>query len=369
MQIADLEILQGQAQYPSITITLPTHRTFPEKEKDPVRVKNLIREVEDRLLQEYEARDIQDIMQKLWDLADSIDHNHNLEGMMIIANREVAKVYKLPTRLEEKVTVAEDFLVRDLLLAQSRVQSYWVLTLAENPTRLFHADNDQLQEVQDYGFPFVNEDPGTRMTLDTRYGTKPDSERDEHLRIFFRNIDAGLKQALDLEDLPVVLLGVDKNLGFFKEVAQNYGKVLTVIEGNHDLDTADNTALKLSALVWPRVQEVMHEQTHNNVAQSIDDAVSSNTFFTDLNDIWVATLDGRGAKLFVEEGFSFTAKVSEDGRSITVVDEPEAYRNREVLHDAVNRIIEHMLQTSGEVIFVEPGRLGDSRQMFLTLRY
>ena len=105
------------------------------------------------------------------------------------------------------------------------------------------------------------------------------------------------------------------------------------------------------------------------MAQSIDDAVSSNTFFTDLNDIWVATLDGRGAKLFVEEGFSFPAKVSEDGRSITVVDEPEAYRNREVLHDAVNRIIEHMLQTSGEVIFVEPGRLGDNRQLFLTLRY
>jgi len=43
MNRQDLAGLQRAQTYPCLTITLPTHRTWPDNRQDAIRVKNLVR--------------------------------------------------------------------------------------------------------------------------------------------------------------------------------------------------------------------------------------------------------------------------------------------------------------------------------------
>ena len=44
----DIRLLQAVRLYPSVTITLPTHRTSPDNKQDPIRVRNLVTEATNR---------------------------------------------------------------------------------------------------------------------------------------------------------------------------------------------------------------------------------------------------------------------------------------------------------------------------------
>jgi hypothetical protein len=58
MNRSDLRQLQGVNEYPSLSILLPTHRTAPDNQQDPIRVKNLVAEAKNRLLGEFSQREI-----------------------------------------------------------------------------------------------------------------------------------------------------------------------------------------------------------------------------------------------------------------------------------------------------------------------
>lgn len=49
----DILLLQQIRGYPAITVTLPTHRTTPQDQQDPVRVKNLVKQAVTWLLPEF----------------------------------------------------------------------------------------------------------------------------------------------------------------------------------------------------------------------------------------------------------------------------------------------------------------------------
>ena len=48
----DVLALQQISGYPALTITLPTHRTSPDNQQDPIRLRNLVTQATDRLLAE-----------------------------------------------------------------------------------------------------------------------------------------------------------------------------------------------------------------------------------------------------------------------------------------------------------------------------
>ena len=48
--------LLSESDYPSVTITLPTHRTAPDNEKDRIRLKNLADDARDLINAELRGR-------------------------------------------------------------------------------------------------------------------------------------------------------------------------------------------------------------------------------------------------------------------------------------------------------------------------
>ncbi|WP_322496885.1 hypothetical protein [Chloroflexus sp.] len=94
MNINDVKLLQSIRSDPSLTITLPTHRTSPDNKQDPIRVKNLVTAAANRLTDTYGKRAVEPILRRLEALAGDIDYRYTLDGLAIVCqSRHIVAVY------------------------------------------------------------------------------------------------------------------------------------------------------------------------------------------------------------------------------------------------------------------------------------
>lgn len=357
----EIHLLQQMKGYPSLTITLPTHRSSPENRQDPIRVKNLVEQATNRLLAEFSKREIAPLLDRLEKLIQGIDFRYTLDGLALFANRDFARAVQLPFSLKERVHIDETFFTRDLVFAMNRTPRYWVLVLSEKPTRLYEATRDNLIEIQDGGFPLTHEGPGGEQSLPGGFGIKKSAYRDEYHRKFFRQVDNAFKPFLADDPLPIVVVGVDRFLAFFDEVTDNKSSVLVAVKGSHD----KTSAYELGELIWPQVKEALAEQ-RQQVLSELDAAIGARKSVSTIDEVWRFAKEGRGHLLLVEEDFHFPAKLDESGGHLLPADDLAASGT---MDDAVDQIVEMVLSKQGRVVFLNNGQLAEHQRIALILRY
>lgn len=361
MNLHDINLIQQNKGYPSLTITLPTHRSAPENRQDPIRVKNLVEQATNRLLEEFNKRDIEVLIGRLQALAEEIDYRNTLDGLALFINHDFARVLYLPFTLKERVAIDETFFIRDLVFAMNRTPRYWVLALSEKPTRLFEATRENLVEISEGGFPMTHERPGGEESLPGGFGVRKSAYRDERHRQFFRDIDAALRPFLLEDPIPLAVVGVDRYLSFYKEVSDHKKAFIATLNGSHDKTSAH----ELGKLVWPLVKVKLAEE-RQQVLGELDKAIGERKFASTVGEVWRAAHEGRGRLLLVEEDYHYPARVDKSGAHLTPAEDVTA---PDVLDDAVDEIISAVLEKQGKVVFVENGQLKDHDRIALILRY
>lgn len=357
----DLLTLQQTSGYPSLTITLPTHRTSPDNRQDPIRLRNLSSQATQRLLSEFNKREIEPILTRLDNLVAKVDYHYLLDGLALFVNRDFVGSYNLPFTLPERVVVAETFLTRDLVFAMNRTPRYWVLVLTEKPTRLFEGAHDTLVEVKEGGFPVVHEGPGGATALPGGFGIKKSAYRDERHRQFFRTVDGLLKPFIADDPLPLVVVGVDRYQSFFNEITGHKNLILATLQGSH----AKISAPRLAKLVWPLVESGLAEKRKRYLAE-LDKAISEKKVVSTVGEVWRLANEGRGSLLLVEEDFHYPGRLDESGTHLLPADDPN---QPGVIPDAVDDIIETVLAKGGRVVFTPNGQLDLHQRIAMTLRY
>lgn len=360
MNRIELKVLQTIRGYPSISILLPTHRTFPENKQDPIRVKNLVIEAGNRLLQEFSKREAEPLLSRLQAIAEEVDYQYALDGLAIYVNRDFARKYYLPFTIKERVVIDETFATRDLVFALNRTYRYWVLSLSEQPTRLYEATRESLIEVTENGFPLTHQGPGGETALPGGPGVQKSAYRDERHRQFFRNIDAELTKVLKEDDLPVVLVGVDRYLSFYNEITQNKQNIVASLTGSHD-KTSDH---ELGKLVWPLAKEAF-AGIRQDALRKLDDAIGARRLASTVERVWMTALTGNTELLLVEEDFHYPGIINEH-QQIEAVNDPTIL---EATDDVVNEVIATVLAKGGKVVFVENGTFKHHNRIALITRY
>ena len=357
----EIRLLQQIRQYPCVTITMPTHRTSPENRQDPLRLKNLVTEAENRLLSEFGKRDVEAVLGRLDRLVADVDFRNTTDGLALFANQDFARVVYLPFSAKEGVTIDETFATRELVYGLNHSSRYWVLVLSEKPTRLYEGANETLTEIQDEGFPMVHTGPGGEAPLPSGFGKRPSALRDDSHRQFFRQVDAALRSFLLDDPLPLVVMGVDRYLAFFNEVSAHMGAVAATVTGNYDTASPH----QLRQIAWPLVLQHLAETRQEALAR-LDRAMGERKFASTVGEVWRLAHEGRSDTLLVEEDFHYPARVDETGMHLSPADDPTAPG---VNDDAVDDIIETVLDKQGKVIFLPNGALAQHERITLILRY
>ena len=232
----DLESLLAVTEGPCISLFMPLHRTGPETQQDPVRFRNLVREVEERLrilgVGAPEARRLLEPVETVLPYIQEL--RHRSDGLAVFRSEGLFHYSLLPLTFKESVIVAHRFHVRPFLPLFTMDGRYYVLALSQNAVRLFQGSRFSISEIDPRGLPGdlgeTLRDDNSRKNLSVRsqpsggegnlktvfYGEKKDF-KDDILR-YFRRIDRGVADLLKDEQAPLVLAGVEYLLPLYREV-------------------------------------------------------------------------------------------------------------------------------------------------------
>ncbi len=346
---------------------------MPEREKDPIKVKNAVNEAKERLLKEFSQREVEDVFERLDRVAKNLDYKHMLDGLAIFVNAEWDGVYYLPFPVEDRVHINHGFTTRDLVRTLNRLPRYWVLALGAKPTRLYYGVGDSLTEVTEpatdhmgelkNGFPYEytgsNRD-SVIMAVDK--GHKDADYLDDHISNFFRTVDNLLHRFISVEPLPLIVVGEDRNISYFKHVSDHTKYIVGTVPGEYKREPKR----KLETRVWEDVQTYLKEQREKKLS-AFHEAIGSGNHTFGLNSIWWTCRQGRVQDLLVEEGYSVPGVVNPDNPDDLIV--YEDHETPGICDDLVDLIIEKKKKKGGSVTFVEEGKLKDYEHIAAILRY
>lgn len=366
MKSQDLAQLQAHKEYPSVSILLPIYADSPDnRQQTPIRVKNLVRQAEERLHSEFSDRDLTALHSQLHDLLLQVDSGEAAHGLALFASPSFSKLIHLPFPVQERVSVNHGFLTRDLVVASKQNQRYFVLSLTEKHACLYEGLRDHLREIETHDFPVSRAIEGVETELPGTYGVEPTALHDGEEREYFNRVEHALEAIMAQKKFPLVLAGTTRTVAYFDEVTHHKGKpkfeTIARLTGNYERLPRRELATK----VWPLVEEGLKSGL-SRAKERLGEASANNHKAAGLRYVWRAAHEGRVDTLLVEEDYFQPARIKDN--TLHFVNDG-ARDGHGAPEDAVDDTISAVMNAGGTVLFYPADELADCERIAAILRY
>lgn len=368
----ELSLLQKEKGNICISIIVPTHKLSPDRRTDPLQLEKAIQKVKEYLQSKYTGVNINPLIQSIDELYGNIDFNRNAEGIGLFVSADVKKLVHFFFPVKEKVNIGDAFEVRDWLYQAYYNVPYYVLLLSEKEVKLFNARLNTVTEITDDHFPNKNiaEYEYNRPTRGSSYvghAFVKEFEKDksvmEEIRFesFFRQADDLLNSYL-ANEVPLIVAGDNKNLSYFRKITHHEKHIACYIPGNYLLSTEN----ELGKLTW-KAMKLFLDNGKERLISEFTEKIGRGLGMNGIQNIWKAAFEGRGLKLLVEKDFSVTGFIKNKDQYQLFLHPPK--KTHHVLPDAVNNVIEMVLEKNGEVVIMENDSLKEFERIALITRY
>src|SRR5699024_1402341 len=337
-EFAHLSTLLERQEGPCLSLYQATHRSHPDNAQDPIRFKNLVKNLEESLASTYKKNEYEPLLQRFHELADDFDFwQHTLDGLAIFANKDDFRFMLLQRPTPDFAVVSDSYHVKPLLRQTQTLDRFQVLCLTRAAAQLFEGNRDALDHVvTEEGFPDTLDDtsisehqPSTlnlssyRLGAASRggvamfhgHGGRSDAIETQTLS-YFREVDkAVIEQVSRPSGLPLVLVTLAENQGEFRKLSNNNQLVEQGI-------SIDPTALKIEDLhkrCWEIIQPIANERAAGAISafkQKFGTGLASDN----PQEVLGAILDGRVETILVSAEKRIAGRIQREERSIELLD-------------------------------------------------
>lgn len=380
-----------QTKRPRVSIYYPTHRGGPETRQDPIRLKNLLRQAEERLKDLGHEAEAESILRPARDLIPDIDFwRHLQEGIAIFATPDDFRYFHLPYTVPEIAVASRDFYLKPILPLFSGNDQFFILTISKNQANLYQANRYSIHKVEVPEFPdgmteALQYDEGEKQlqqrsfgpTIGPRGGSmgeqgatifhgqggEKEIHRDELLR-YFKAIDRALKRHLNGSQLPLVLAGVDYYFSLYRQVNSYSALIDEGVAGGVEAMPEKELHEKAWRLVKPHLnpEEKKAIQRFERVAYNNGDASKNTT--RELEAAVIAAFEGRIDSLVIPREAEVWGEFDEETEEVQR-ESNGARRERELLDFAAMQTVLH----GGDVFLVPQERMPPDAEVAALLRY
>ena len=357
---ADVLALQAVQQYPAVSVLASTDVAAKMTPANRATLRELCNEAEQRLQDELGMAIAAAVRAELEDLyRDAINRPTRAAVALYVSDRH-RSAWSLPLPVTDRCVIDPTFATRDLVRTVHRTPRHVVLVLTDREARLFDGLGQTL--LPPFTGPFPLHAAGTprhprsaptgrtgRATLDGPTGDA-----------FYRAVDRALGTYLSVHPAPLVLVGAPRTLTAFTHLSRNLSRLAGTVKGSH----ARTPLPVLAALIRPVLDSYLLSRQAEALAL-LDQRTSARRVVTGIQGVWLAARAERPEMLAVEQGLFYPARVSSDGDYLQLATDIE---HPEVLDDAVDEVIETVLQRGGWVALVGDGKLATYDRIALTLR-
>ena len=365
---------------PCLSLYLPTHRHHPENKQDPIRFGNLVKSLEQSLLQAHSAADTRDLLEPLRALAsDAAFWNHTTDGLAVFVARGSFRVYTLSRTVRALAVVADSFHTKPVARLLQTVDRYQVLGLNLHEVKLFEGNRDALHEVElAAGVPrTITEALGDQLTephltvasyggvgggttaMHHGHGGKPAAVESDAER-FFRAIDrAILEHHSRPTKLPLMLASLSEHHALFRKVSHNPFLTAEAMDVHPD-------AISRSALVdraW-KLAQPHYASRIKAMADQYREAVAKDHGTGDLDAAGRAAASGRVATLLVQADRQIPGRLDAATGVVTPAD---------LSHPGVDDLLDDLaalaMERGGEVFVVPTEHMPTDTGVAVVFRY
>lgn len=253
--------LAGERGGTRVSLFLPTHRAGPQIERNRIRLKNLLRRVEQELHPDSA------ILEPARALVDGTSFWHRpSDGLAVFIGPDGVHHVRVPLRLPETAAIGDRFLVGPLLPLLTADRQFYVLALSQDDIQLFRGSRYDLEEVSLDGLPlalwltmprrqqqvhaFVADRGGAGARAVFHGGS---TDQTALVRQHFRRVDRALRDVVGDGDVPLVLAGVRSTQDLYRQVSTYPNLVAGGVEGS----TRDMSPQVLHRQAWPLAAPVL----------------------------------------------------------------------------------------------------------------
>jgi hypothetical protein len=386
LTLEQLKLLAQQAQNPSISIYLPTHRAGQDTQQDPIRFKNLLREAERQFLDSgIKPREVSALLQSAQALLDdSFFWRHQRDGLAVFIAPDDFHYYHLPFRVEELLVIARSYYVKPILPLFTNNGHYYILAISQDEVRLFEGTRHTVGQIdlpegipQNLDEALAADDP--EKQLQVRTGTSPstseggmragmfhghgpgDEEQKARIERYLNLVDAGLKEILRDQRAPLVLAGVDYLLPIYRQVSE----YATLMEDGISGSPEELRPEELQKQAWPIVESYFRQEMEK-VIEEYQQLANTEKATDQLEVIVAAAFYGRVDKLILAVGTQMWGIFNRDTGKVVHYQEGQSKEDDLPLLDFAAM---QTLHNGGSVYTLEPGEMPTDSPVIAVFRY
>jgi len=363
-----------------VSLFMPTHRVGRELEQDPIRLKNLLREVEQRLQDKgLRSPDVREMLKPAQHLLQEPGFWRNQsDGLAVFFTPETFHYYRLPLPFEELVVISNRFHLKPLLPFFASDGHFYILALSQNQIRLLEGTRHTVDEINLESMPqsmaealqFERFDKQSQFHTGTSaahtgdragvfHGHDPSDEEKNALLRWFHKIDDELPNVLVGRQSPIVLAGVEVLFPLYKKANSYPHLVEEGIPGSPEALRPE----ELHAQAWPLVQPFFMQAQEQAVAQYRQLSGTGQTT-TDVKEAVLAAHQGRVEALFVALGVQVWGAIDLSTNTVHVHEDHEPADE-----DLLDLAAVQTLLNGGIVYAVEPEQVPEHAPLAAVFRY
>ncbi|WP_114748463.1 baeRF3 domain-containing protein [Pleomorphovibrio marinus] len=311
---------------PCLSLYMPTHRHHPDNRQDPIHYKNLLKEMEQSLLQKYSSGETEAFLAPLEELVENPEFwNQGLDGMAVFSSPKLNKMVKLPISVESLAIVADSFHTKPLRKYLQSTDRYHLLGLSRHEIALFEGNRHSLDEIElTAEIPKTIEDAlGEEMTdehltvasyggaggessaMHHGHGGKKD-QVDLDAEKFFRVVAKAVEENISKpHGLPLILAALTEHHHLFQKVNKNVALLPEGIQVNPSSVSKE----KLAELAW-EVMEPAYLANLKSYSEQFSQAKALGKGSDDYKELAVAAVEGRIGTLLVEADRIIAARIT-----------------------------------------------------------
>ncbi len=355
------ELIEAVQYRPAISIIMPFEPKMSLKTEIIHSLKVAGDKVERELQENYPDEMGRLVLHRLRDIFSHLNFNTHKKSIAIYVSPVFEKVLYLDIAVKEKIIVDESFEIRDLVYSKKQLHKYLVLLLSGKESRMYLGNSATLVRIvsntPESVAAYVNDAP-------ERVANFSDMQDRKEIVVdkFLHHIDNSLDIILNAYQLPLFVLGTEKIMGRFKSLSRHTGAIIDYVPGNYEEAGADQLIeiLKPYIMDWKKVKQ-------KDLLNQFEEAAGKKKLAVGMRDVWREAMRLKGRLLVVEKNYMYAAQRGSSEEVIYKVAEP--YNRFSYIKDAVDDVIEKVLENGGDVEFVDEGVLKDYQHIALIQYY
>jgi hypothetical protein len=338
MNDALLTELQRRTDYPSVTLLLNTKPGASTAADDGAALTQLADHAERRLTGDVPHNTRQAVIDSLRELIESSAHEPATRAVAVFASPSFSAVVRLGEPVRDRVVVDNTFATRDLVADAQRTALFRVVTVSGKVSRLLVGGRTRLIEIKSDRWPLHRDENQTQEA-------------------WSRTVLAAIADEGSSHPVPTVVAGTQR---LTCDIVNTAGlEMLGVVRGNHD----HTSWVELHAEAWPLVNAWLRAGAGQSLNR-LEAARSSRRYAGGIDEVWDLANDGRVELLVVECSYEYPARLH-DGYLVAAED----VEAPDVIDDAVDELIELVLQQRGRAVIVDDDMLAGHDRVAAVLRY